>query len=216
MFARSAAIASMVLLVQAVAVRGYVINDFDGTSGLGYEAAGGSTLTEVNAAGDADEELRIVTGTTANFTQYVKWPGIGRTGALMDALQAGTAVEVDVLAFDAELTGNLRLGLVVNTNAWTTVGGGYRRVAQVNVNDGGDTNTTLSWASGLNADFQAMLDNFASGGGTFLEFYFDNTGFPGIASPQTFYVDDFVVVIPEPASLALLCAGALVMLRRRG
>lgn len=135
----------------------------------------------------------------------------------MDALLAGNAIEMSIAALDTNLTQNINIGLVVNTNAWVTnPTDTYRRVKTAAVNDGADRNVTMKFDYTPTSSFYLALQNWKNGSGTFFEFYVDNTGYPGISSAQTFQVDDIAVTgIPEPTSLALVATGALVLARRR-
>lgn len=196
----------------------YVLDDFDTQRRVRFSNnTGGGTTTLGNFDADGDNELQKVTATSANFLQFVRSDGLARTGATMDALLVGNAIEISLGALNVNLSQNINVGLVVNTNAWTTnPTDGYRRVKTVALNDGADRSITLKYDYTPASTFYLALQNWKSGSGTFFEFHLDNTGFPGITTSQTFHVDDVTVTgIPEPTALALTAAGALMLSRRR-
>jgi hypothetical protein len=213
------AAAGVLFAAAPTASAAFVLNDFDtAPPAVGVAPAGGSSAAVVDAPdADDDNELRVVSGTSANFAQFVKIGGIGRTGPVIDALAGGKSIDLTLLAFDADLTQGFNVGFVVNTNAWTTdPATTYRRVAQTNVPDGTDTTKGLSFDHEGNAAFRGALSNYAAGGGTFFEFFLDNTGFPSIAAPQTFYVDDLLVQpVPEPGAVAVVAVAGLALTMRR-
>lgn len=197
-----------------------VLDDFDSNRILPLNSnQGGGTIAVTDSPdADADNELQKVTGTTANFTSFVKTPVLARTGAVMNALLNGDQISLRVLGFNADLSQNLNVRIVANTNAWVTdPGNTYHGLSQISLNDGADRDLTLTFNYTTSSAFYQALQAYSTGAGSFFELTIDNSGFPGISTAQTFYLDDFGVrQIPEPASLALVGMGAALMLRRRG
>lgn len=206
-----------------------VFSDFDSTNIVTWRNRDNSVLTEGDfVTTDTDEELRFVSGNTGGFIQFGRSNGIGRTSSVITTLKDADLIELDYTILNTEYVQDFRLRLSLNTNAWTDGGGTFRTLA---------TTTTLSASSNtvtgtLSIDissvgnFDAMLDNYTSGGGSFFEFNLNNSGFPAINNAVTFYIDDFraidldavVTPIPEPSTAVTLfavAAGALFVARRR-
>lgn len=219
MFRRQIVVAAALAVCTLGNAAVYVLDDFDSLRQVKFSTnAGGGSSTIGNFDADADNELQKVTSTSADFLQYFRSDGLARTGATMDALLAGNAIEMSIAALDSNLSQNINVGLVVNTNAWATnPTNTYRRVKTVAVNDGADRNVAMKYDYTPTSGFYLALQNWKNGGGTFFEFYVDNTGYPAISTPQTFRVDDITVTgVPEPtAALALAATGALMLSRRR-
>jgi hypothetical protein len=212
--------AALITLSAGSAQAGLVVfDDFDANRQFpinGNAGDGSITVTDSPDA-DVDNELRKVTGTSANFLQFARTSGFGRTGPVIDALLAGDQLQVRVLSFDADVTQNFNVRLVANSNANAF---GYSGLSAVSVNDGGDQDQLLTFNYAGDNAFRQALQSYAANNGTFFEFFFDNGGFPGVSAAQTFYFDDFAVnvpdaLVPEPAALGLLGLASLATLRRR-
>ncbi|HEV7299184.1 MAG TPA: hypothetical protein VGN72_07445 [Tepidisphaeraceae bacterium] len=213
------AFASLAIGLAGAARGAFVVNDFDGTANLTFSAAGGSIVTVADSADASDDlELRIESAfsTSGTFTQFAKSSGLGRTGATIEALLNGTSIDLTLSRFDADtaVPQAFNFRLVANSNANNF---GYVGLAAVAVPATAGT-VNFSYDYSANTAFKGALDAYAAGGGTFFEFFFDNSGFPGITKAQTFYVDDVTVqaAVPEPTGAAISAvAVALAALGRR-
>jgi hypothetical protein len=203
---RSAAFVTLSLIVSS-AHAGLMLDDYEANRPMPFDSArGGGTATIV------DGRLEVISGVSENFIQFLQAAGPERSGAVIDALSSGAAISLDVITESGSTSTDFNIQLIANTDAWVVdPGNNYRSIGQIYVTAASPgTQTLLAAPSG---DLLGMLDNWKSGGGSYLEFFLDNTGWPP-ASNQRFYVDN-VRVVPEPASLGLAGAVMLMSLRRR-
>ncbi len=188
-----------------------VLNDWDATQTVPLTAIGGAT-TEVGEFWSLarNNQIKITSATTPNFTQFATTTSFPRNSAFLTALASGTSLNLDYRSFPADNTladsPSFRFRLLVNTDAG---GLGYAGATSPNVTiDAAATvsaNGTLVWTYSENSAFLSALDaycNETGNAGSFFELIIDNTGFPGLPGPAVFSLDNLRivssdVVIPE-------------------
>lgn len=200
-----------------------VFNNWDNITSVSLSAQGGSSASIGEFWGiTGNNQLRIVSATSANFAQYAKTPAFGRNDAFLTALASGESIAFDYRAFDTDnAITSFTLRFLVNTNANSLGYGGAG--SQITVSGTTDVSGTFTWNYASNANFMNALNSYRTNtgvAGTFFEFYLDNAGFPGLPTPATFSIDNLRVVsaIPEPSAFAALAGiGALgiTAVRRR-
>lgn len=199
----------------------YILDDLDSNRNIPYSnTSGGSATIGDFITSDGDSEMRAIADNAANFNQYGNFnfssSASNRAGAAVDSLVNGSAIEIDLFSLDADLTGNVKVRLVLNSNAWLDGGSGYRTFgssAEETLNDGSDDTELLELDYSNRQNVKDLFANWKAGNGTFLQIFLDNDGAGNSDGQNTFYFDDVRVtgVIPEPTSLALAFVGMIAL-----
>jgi len=218
-FVSIACVAMMLLAVQAQAV---VIGDWESDSLEGWDGNNNGTLTTGATVGVTlgSNSLKVTDDGSEGWIQSLRW-------------QAG--LNADKAAFMANSILEFDISVAAASSYDPAITAGYSKLVKINMNNGSagwqtvgdytDDSVLFYWWDSAGErtlhvalDYSAYRDQITdvnpdgSGGGYIQIIFETQTG--GGAPPELFY-DNVQLLVPEPATMALLGLGALVLVRQK-